>query len=1029
MALELRRKGCRHSESLHLMRQRPHADAGPLREDEKAGLGARVVHDDRGMKVCDLYDGSSAYWSTLKIDDIICGVDGHDIRHGPPALILQLTNGSVGFSMCVHVIRCESTDDEITGALSARGLSTPGGSQVAVAWKDAKEPELNSGEKLVRVLVVRSRSLADKALKRAMDYRASVVDLLQQRIERVLLEGSEAGPSELNGELQHHQDVGEFSKSHEEQNHSLLPTEPARNRMDRTPSPEWSNASSKTEKWSPSKTPRVLQLEGQLQELQKQQESEMQRLQNQIVGLASVIQHGKDGHYGEGSTRGMHDVQKELLGCMEQMQQQQQEEKKNVIALFQRHSQELTVSQERMAAELHRQIQELRQKDSENVELKQRFHALAEQVENLNLNNVLLGNLPPQYRRPDSIESHQTAARKQVPQLALTDGMSSRGSGSAQTSAHSSNVGSTKIPRDHSDEAVGVSVTIQANFDRVKKHEKRFSDDLVSAFAWCLQASEVRFVYSHIERGSVVAKLNVVPDPSGADPRSCRALAEELAAQSLHPHSPMRKAPVTKPATKVEIHEAIAVGGNARGSASMELLPTLGEIDVDAYRNTRQVPVMGSFNSTEEKEDGLLQTAWTRADDEMISDAEAQELSAEMKRRIQEMSAFVSQVAELHDVPVVDLTSPRNDGKVAHGDDTVKTGDGTDKDEVSYHFPPRHSPLKSSSKSPPSFVRTPRCSSMLGGPPLQSVLDLSSDTPAHTTYSEAGIEAQNFSQNTLPFSQAAPQQSREPSAETRDKSSYRRLPPASALELDAVISRLELSHAGSPGVPQARQRRDLSVSSRNGTHLDDIHNITTDGTNRSRLFVHSTNDFIRSLSPDQGVLSPGSGTSVNMSRASSVVGEPKRWRVLPQWPKSQAEQSVINPGKGTPRDTPRSLPTGTPRSHADPDRGQGRPQHSGWSVGRAASPRGQYVPSETSAGSTAASHHDDYGHQTTDAGGSSQMLPSMVTWSPPRSPTHAHSASALRQAKAAFDESDSDDDVRVRAVDLPLRRLHQRFQK
>ena len=26
-------------------------------------------------------------------------------------------------------------------------------------------------------------------------------------------------------------------------------------------------------------------------------------------------------------------------------------------------------------------------------------------------------------------------------------------------------------------------------------------------------------------------------------------------------------------------------------------------------------------------------------------------------------------------------------------------------------------------------------------------------------------------------------------------------------------------------------------------------------------------------------------------------------------------------------------------------------------------------------------------------------------------------------------ESDSDDDVRVRAVDLPLRRLHQRFQK
>lgn len=57
----------------------------------------------------------------MKIDDIVCAVDGQDIRHGPPSLVLQLTNGNIGTSMCLHVIRKESADDEIAGALSARG--------------------------------------------------------------------------------------------------------------------------------------------------------------------------------------------------------------------------------------------------------------------------------------------------------------------------------------------------------------------------------------------------------------------------------------------------------------------------------------------------------------------------------------------------------------------------------------------------------------------------------------------------------------------------------------------------------------------------------------------------------------------------------------------------------------------------------------------------------------------------------------------------------------------------------------------
>jgi hypothetical protein len=52
-----------------------------------------------------------------------------------------------------------------------------------VNWKDGKEPAVSGNEKLIRVLVVRSRPLADSALSRALAYRARVVELLQARIE------------------------------------------------------------------------------------------------------------------------------------------------------------------------------------------------------------------------------------------------------------------------------------------------------------------------------------------------------------------------------------------------------------------------------------------------------------------------------------------------------------------------------------------------------------------------------------------------------------------------------------------------------------------------------------------------------------------------------------------------------------------------------------------------------------------------------------------------------------------------------
>jgi hypothetical protein len=63
-------------------------------------------------------------------------------------------------------------------------------------------------------------------------------------------------------------------------------------------------------------------------------------------------------------------------------------------------------SQERIAGELYSEIQELRKRDSETLELKRTFSSLAEQVEMLNANNVLLRNIPGESQQ-SLIKSHK----------------------------------------------------------------------------------------------------------------------------------------------------------------------------------------------------------------------------------------------------------------------------------------------------------------------------------------------------------------------------------------------------------------------------------------------------------------------------------------------------------------------------------------------------------------------------------------------------------------------------------------------
>ena len=847
-------------------------------------------------------------------------------------------------------------------------------------------------------------------------------------------------------------------------------------------------------------------LEAQLVALQQRHEKEMQKMQEQVAGLATVIKLGgqkqseKEEH-ANGEQARASQVEKDLLACVERMRLQQQEEKKSTIALFQRHCQETMASQERLADELHREIAELRKREGETLEFKQSVLLLSGKVDQLNLNNVLLGNIPGQFTSlktigaPDDHHLHYTraarqtrnagAARHGVPQLALNINNNNK-SNKPRTiplpALAVSRVQSTKQTTatnfsNSSDEPVGVSITIGADFDRVQKHEKRFSDDLMSACAWCLQASQDRFVYHHIERGSVIAKFNIVPDPSGMDPRPCRRLAEELAAQVAHQHSPIRKAPVTKPSTKVVIHLPITHDAYLQPLVQLQ---RLDEVEVDNFEvdHLDESPREDFSNpEPEPPRDYRIpeEEAWTEKQKE-------DELAA-MKRGLEEMDAVVSNLAS--SVPLgatlLDATSMSVLPESPSEDEGSERSQHLAMDRMSDAYPPAKSPVR-------SIASTPRKSVMdlsLEQPPAQGALRLSkepyiiSKEPDTNKYSRIrhGIRTSSTSKdseylNAGKLSQQLTQQhtqqhtQRVRTTSTSKATEYRRLPHASALELESVLSRLE--HHVPPTVPHSPKSLAHVTQGRGGgsRHDTSCHEPSwlDDSRNSSRSYAPTATEFTSSVvvaaSPhpgmlhhhisEKGTLTPGSETSMNMSRRSVSPAEAKKWRVLPQWSEGDND-SFLNGKKprsqvilGTPRLQVGALPlsareTREPQTLAanptvPPPLSDRNVKHTNNALAGASSQvsqrgnspnlrRRQYARSdsssddETPAGMLA--------RAAATAGTRSTLLSSA------RSETHDKMGDEKRNAaKTILKDSDSDEEIRVRATDLPVRRLvNSRFQK
>ena len=801
-----------------------------------------------------------------------------------------------------------------------------------------------------------------------------------------------------------------------------------------------------------------------MEKLQENHEQSMLKLQEQISVLAENYERKSDkAHARELET---------LLACVETMRIQQQEEKANTVSLFQRHCQETMASQERIAGELYSEIQELRKRDSETLELKRTFSSLAEQVEILNANNVLLRNIPGESQQslikshkglpgPTVSGNHHTASRNPVPKLPLSNSWGKDAENlrrnlqdtaenlkrSLQSSKRAlderdrekPNVApesvwpvsrmqhakpSTSSPTVHyaiqSDEPVGVSITIGADFDRVKKHEKRFSDDLVSACAWCLQASQDRFIYCQIERGSVIAKLNIVPDPSGVDLRPCRRLAEELAAQVAHPHSPVRKAPVTKPATKVDIHPPIALGSQ-RSAHTMPQLQPLHELHADHFLD----------NSKEEfdfepKEDSPR----VNQEDLSVLSEGVDVTKKRLLKQLAEMNAVVSTLAE-------SLPADASSMFVLSDPESPRASDNEEPDQTwTLRIEKNH----------PSKV------------PLKSVMDLSLERAESAHDQSKHSMLQHKERYSSP-----PRGSRSP---PRD---YRSLPSTSrtsALELESVLSRLEQKSTPlSSASAQTKVNRDLSRndSLRNTSPFvqksPSLTTFTPPSTTSNQHILSNLDVHEKGLGfynqhniHEKGTLTPGSDASFNMSRPFSPADQPKKWRVLPQWSENDLDQSAVdNNRKSSPRSqvdmsTPRShragkepqslmgnlkLPLKLPEPHetekpAEPSRrvssGRGpstMPSQRGNSPNLR---RRQYARSDSSS-------EDDAGPVSSKVKARSPP-PSSLGSNIKGSPSPSLQEGEKKKLKAILGDSDSDEEIRLRANDLPVRRLvNHRFQK
>jgi len=102
-------------------------------------------------------------------------------------------------------------------------------------------------------------------------------------------------------------------------------------------------------------------------------------------------------------------------------------------------------------------------------------------------------------------------------------------------------------------EPVGLRVTMDETYEEVEVAEGAFAAGLKADMAASVMASDSRFEWCGMQRGSVRALLNVLPDPTGRDSRSALALAESLKQQGSDAASSLRSRVVTKTVRLVEI--------------------------------------------------------------------------------------------------------------------------------------------------------------------------------------------------------------------------------------------------------------------------------------------------------------------------------------------------------------------------------------------------------------------------------------------------------------------------------------------
>ena len=102
-------------------------------------------------------------------------------------------------------------------------------------------------------------------------------------------------------------------------------------------------------------------------------------------------------------------------------------------------------------------------------------------------------------------------------------------------------------------EPVGLRVSMEESYEDVEGAEGAFAAGLKADLAAAVMASDARFEWCGMERGSVRALLNVLPDPTGRDARSAQALAEALVKQGSDAASSLRLRGVTRTVRNIEI--------------------------------------------------------------------------------------------------------------------------------------------------------------------------------------------------------------------------------------------------------------------------------------------------------------------------------------------------------------------------------------------------------------------------------------------------------------------------------------------